>query len=95
MTKVFKNEKNGHFYFFCPGCNTDHEFNETWLFDGNMESPTISPSLKVTWHTKLPDIPDKVCHSFVREGKIQFLSDCTHKLAGQTVPLPDWEPKWD
>ena len=32
-----------------------------------------------------------VCHSFIREGKIEFLSDCTHKLAGQTVELPDIE----
>jgi hypothetical protein len=30
------------------------------------------------------------CHSFVTDGQIQFLSDCTHALAGQTVPLPDW-----
>lgn len=29
------------------------------------------------------------CHTFVTDGKIQFLSDCTHALAGQTVPLPD------
>ena len=28
-----------------------------------------------------------VCHSFVRDGQIQFLDDCTHALAGQTVPL--------
>lgn len=33
---------------------------------------------------------DEVCHSFVRVGSIQFLTDCTHKLAGQTVPLPAW-----
>lgn len=31
-----------------------------------------------------------VCHSFVRAGAIEFLSDCTHALAGQTVPLPEW-----
>ena len=29
------------------------------------------------------------CHSFVRDGKIQFLNDSTHKLAGQTVELPE------
>ena len=29
-----------------------------------------------------------VCHSFVRDGRIEFLSDCTHSLAGQTVDLP-------
>lgn len=27
------------------------------------------------------------CHSFVRNGEIQFLADCTHKLVGKTVPL--------
>ena len=31
-----------------------------------------------------------VCHSFVTDGRIQFLGDCTHALAGQTVDLPDW-----
>jgi len=33
---------------------------------------------------------DTVCHSFVTDGKIQFLSDCTHALAGQTIDLPDF-----
>ena len=28
------------------------------------------------------------CHSFVTDGRIQFLSDSTHVLAGQTVDLP-------
>lgn len=31
------------------------------------------------------------CHSFVTDGRIQFLSDCTHSLAGQTVDLPEWD----
>jgi hypothetical protein len=31
-----------------------------------------------------------VCHSFVTDGRIQFLGDCTHALAGQTVDLPDY-----
>lgn len=31
-----------------------------------------------------------VCHSFVREGKIQFLNDCTHELAGETVELGEF-----
>lgn len=32
-----------------------------------------------------------VCHSFVTDGRIQFLSDCTHALAGQTVNLPAFD----
>jgi hypothetical protein len=31
---------------------------------------------------------DEVCHSFITDGQIQFLGDCTHALAGQTLPLP-------
>ncbi len=30
-----------------------------------------------------------VCHSFVTDGRIQYLTDSTHALAGQTVPLQD------
>lgn len=36
--------------------------------------------------TKVED----TCHSFVTDGRIQFLGDCTHALAGQTVDLPAW-----
>lgn len=32
---------------------------------------------------------DMVCHSFVTDGRIQFLDDCTHALRGQTVDLPE------
>lgn len=31
-----------------------------------------------------------VCHSFVVDGQVQMLGDCTHALAGQTVPIPPW-----
>lgn len=33
------------------------------------------------------------CHSFIRNGHWEFLGDCAHSLAGQTVPMvpvPDW-----
>lgn len=46
------------------------------------------------WCTYNPENPDKpapfkcgICHSFVTDGRIQFLGDCTHALAGKTVPL--------
>lgn len=31
-----------------------------------------------------------VCHSFVIDGRIEYLGDCTHALAGQKVDLADW-----
>ena len=30
------------------------------------------------------------CHSFVENGHMRFLNDCTHELANQTVPIPHW-----
>lgn len=30
-----------------------------------------------------------VCHSFIKDGMIQFLTDSTHALAGKTAPLDD------
>lgn len=40
------------------------------------------------WPSKLDSEP-LVCHSFITDGKIEYLNDCTHKLKGQTIDLPD------
>jgi hypothetical protein len=32
-----------------------------------------------------------ICHSYVDDGRIQFLGDSTHALAGQTVDIPDFD----
>lgn len=51
----------------------------------------VGPECWCTYNVKHPDKPApfecSVCHSFVVDGKIQFLSDSTHELAGQTVDL--------
>lgn len=75
-------------YFWCPGCDHIHGPNHTWEYNGDPERPTFSPSVLVTGGSS-----GTVCHSFVRDGRIEFLGDCTHALAGQTVDLPD-VPEW-
>ncbi len=30
-----------------------------------------------------------ICHYFLKHGQLEYLSDCTHKLAGMRVPLPE------
>jgi Family of unknown function (DUF6527) len=87
--------------FICPGCevmfpgstglhmlpvNTT-EHSPSWTWDGNLEQPTLSPSILTGRGT------DKTCHSFLRSGVLEFLSDCTHPLAGTSAPLPDL-PQW-
>jgi hypothetical protein len=48
-----------------------------------------------TYNAAHPDNPAPfvcgICHSVVRDGRIQFLADSTHNLAGQTVEIPEWD----
>lgn len=53
-----------------------------WSFDGNMESPTFSPSMLVHGDECHPRE-----HFFVRDGKVEYLPDCDHALAGKTVDM--------
>lgn len=55
-----------------------------WTWNGDTESPTLKPSIRSRDGTH-------VCHSFVNDGKVQFLADCTHELAGQTLDLLEVE----
>ena len=86
--KVPISETQFHLHFFCPGCQARHAINDTWEFNGDYEKPTVSPSVLVTW-PEGPERKENRCHSFIRDGKIEFLHDCTHALAGKTVELPE------
>lgn len=64
-------------------------FQHTWSFNGDFEKPTVTPSLHI-WVEDKKGNRISTCHSFITNGKIQYLSDCRHKLAGQTVDLHDF-----
>lgn len=93
FTKVSKVllESNGIYFIECPGCKMLHPIHVgeqhriRWGFNNNVDKPTFTPSLFVNPNS------DRDCHSFITDGKIQFLSDCFHELAGQTVDLPEVE----
>ncbi len=93
---------------WCPGCEEMHSITvdrvggTNWTFNGNLERPTFSPSVRITgfdWPTdeeevlilRREQVPRRpvCCHYFITDGQIQFCGDCTHGLNGQTVPLPD------
>lgn len=85
-------------WIWCPGCDAFHALiirstpaldalvssgkAPIWGWNGNLESPTFTPSYLVQSEAG-------ICHSYITDGHIQFLSDCTHHLTGQTVELPD------
>lgn len=75
-----------------------------WKWNGDPNAPTFEPSIKETgvkpmtdeehaaWMATrvLPQAVPHCCHSFVTKGVIQFLSDCTHSMAGQNAPMIPW-----
>lgn len=85
-------ESSLNYQFMCPGCGDLHAFNDKWRFNQNMERPTISPSLLVEGYLgkKNGVAQYGTCHSFIKDGRIQFLNDCTHDLRGQTVEIPEF-----
>ena len=77
-----------------PGC---------WGFNGDYDRPTFTPSVLVTGLQGKNDergrwtgeyvcdeagkpLPQR-CHSFVTDGVIRFLDDCSHDLRNQTAVL--------
>lgn len=87
---IYEGEKYHHtqYLYKCLGCGYEHAFalrSEGGCHDFNMdlENPTVIPSLLEI------NVPNKTCHSFIRDGKIQYLNDCWHSLRGQTIELPE------
>jgi hypothetical protein len=114
VSKVLRDKDYDCWKFFCPGCEVTHNFYDSWKFNGDLDRPTVEPSIKVEYcryppvdlstgdfargadgeylldeHGMLRGAKKMVCHSFIRDGLIQFLADCTHELAGKIVPLTD------
>lgn len=104
LSGVLAQAQPGQMAIFCPGCQYHHVIatgegrGPRWIYNGRPERPTFHPSLLVrTGKAVDPNHPFEweegdpplICHSFITEGKIQFLGDSTHHLAGQTVDLPD------
>ncbi len=79
--------------FYCPGCKTSHALSKNaHEYNDDPEKPTFSPSILVRGWAQAEGYEygkEIYCHSFVKEGMIQFLNDCIHEMVGKTVELPD------
>ena len=108
LSPILRNGTDNRLTWWCPGCNDAHSIQHgegprpRWGWNGNAERPSFTPSVLVTYGA-VPDAEEEFkewrterrCHSFVVDGKMQMLGDCTHALAGQTVPIPAWpRPEW-
>jgi hypothetical protein len=107
VSKYLRRGVQGYFHY-CPACHEMHCCFDSWNFDGNVESPTFSPSFSITGvKRKMTDdvwngewerdehgkAKPMVCHYILRKGVLEFQRDCTHELAGKNIPLPEL-PLW-
>lgn len=100
LSKKLRSLEGGRVMFWCPGCDGAHQVSvgegsgPRWGYNGNPDAPTFTPSINVTYNgpdAGIDGAPAAICHSFVTDGRIQFLDDSTHALAGQTVDIPDFD----
>ena len=103
LSPILRDSIGNGLMFWCPGCNKPHRIQHgsgegpRWGWNGDVNKPTFTPSVLVTYDgidAGKDGAPPSVCHSFVNDGRIQFLGDCTHALANQTVDLPRWPERF-
>lgn len=106
MRNVDDPDGSTSYWMWCPACNDAVRITDGWEWNGDLERPTFTPSILTTgvqWgegdgfykpaHAGVAKGDKIVCHSFLTDGIWNFLGDCTHNKAGQSVPmvpLPDW-----
>lgn len=89
---------------WCAGCQHAHVFRidrpgrkgPVWSFNGNMEKPTFSPSMREF----IPEGRDKdnnitrqektTCHYILTDGVINYLADSSEHTLRGSHPLPDF-----
>jgi hypothetical protein len=62
-----------------------------WSWNGDVDRPTFHPSVLTQVNYTEVAKKDFCCHSFVNDGMVQFLSDCSHEYAGKTMELLEIE----
>ena len=91
--KLLIEKENERAYFYCVGCKSHHGISLApgrWTFDGNLEQPTVNPSV-LSYYEDESGKRIVTCHLFIRAGRLKYLSDCQHELAGKTVDMEDTE----
>ena len=101
MSRVNAKLRRGEtgYFHWCPGCEEMHPLPDGWQFNGNLDSPTFSPSFLQTFvrwtggvdehGLGLGEKQNLTCHYILTDGVLHFQADCFHGLAGKSVPLPD------
>lgn len=94
MSKFSFTTNQDRIIYWCQGCKHHHGIPiglvkepKAWLWNGSIESPTLSPSILNNPGKEVAYM--ELCHHHITDGKIVFSSDCSHEFAGQTLEVED------
>ena len=106
--KFTTGKDDGLLHFFCPACDEPHQIriqpHGPWVFNGDLEKPTIRESVLVRSGIYVPDngynaeeIEERretsvQCHSYITDGFIKYCNDCIHpgkNFRDQNIELPN------
>ena len=100
MLHLREHEGRRTYLVWCPACQCCHPFDcwpgagrpdgPGWTFDGNVELPTFSPSLRIFYARDGNMIT--TCHFVIERGVIKYCGDYQSEFAGRQVqmePIPE------
>lgn len=86
INPILQHWGDGIYCFYCPACKELHDFNtkghRRWVFNGNKEKPTFTPSLRVYGRGRVTK-----CHLIMNDGMIEYMNDCPHFYAFRKIPM--------
>jgi hypothetical protein len=100
----YLHREQGRYQHWCPACEEMHHLPDSWSFNGNVDKPTFTPSflnrgLRRTfvngqwvgdWIRDSDGNPIPfICHYILTDGTLNYCGDCTHAMAGKSMPLPE------
>jgi hypothetical protein len=90
-----KQEGGSYWLFWCPACKCGHGIpTPRWGFNGNVNCPTFTPSLRRYYTDPETKQEHTTCHLNVTDGQIIYHGDCPHDFKGRTVPMEDLPPDY-
>ena len=74
---------------YCPGCRQAHRIDTPpATFNGDEQFPTFSTKQRIEQYGQ-GGMLTRCCHYRIQRGRIEYLKETTHDLAGQAVLLPE------
>ena len=98
ISKIYElTDGTKYLIYRCPACNqleyipyqggTEHK-GPVWKFNGNLESPSLQPSVRHFVPDEKGRVKETICHYYLTNGHINYCTDSPHAFRGQTVPIP-------